>query len=61
MKYRKYILSFIGKPEIVSFLSNYIQSEWPSLGEARKYGRAAKLLFGVEYNVKSIIVSGPIV
>jgi len=60
MKYRKYVLTFRGDSETVAFLAERVRREWPNLGEARKHGRAAALLFGVEYNVKSVVVSGPI-
>ena len=58
MKYRKYLLSFPkGDPSAVAFLkSRGVAGEQPDLATARAKGRAAKLLFGVEYKVASVAV-----
>jgi len=60
MKYRKYVLTDRGAPEIVAFLAERVRREWPNLGEARRRGRAAKLLFGVDYGVKSVVAPRPV-
>jgi len=61
MKYRRYVLSFSGEPETVAFLAGHVRREWPNLGEARRRGRAAKLLLGVDYGVKSVVAPRPVV
>jgi len=61
MKYRQYVLMFKGDPEVISFLRKRVGEQWPALKQARTRGRAARLLFGVEYNVKSVVAPRPVV
>jgi len=59
VKYRKYVLTFAGDPEAVAFLAGHVDKRWPSLEQARARGRAARLLLGVEYKVRSVVVPRP--
>lgn len=59
MKYKTYILTFQGDPAIVAFLKTHVPKRQDNLGHARKLGRAARLLFGVVYNVTSVTRAQP--
>ena len=59
MKYKQYILTFKGDPEVVAFLEKRIAKKQPNLGHARALGKAARLLLGVEYTVTSVTVPRP--
>ena len=60
MKYKKYILTFSGDNKAaLSLLRTQISREQDNLGRARALGRAAKLLFGVSYNVTSVTLPKP--
>ena len=58
MKYKRYVLRFSGDPEIVAFLEKHISTEHNTLRDAKATGRAAELLFGVEWEWQSITLSG---
>ena len=59
MKYKRYILTFKGDPEIMAFLKRHISEQQDSLARARSLGRAAKLLLGVDYKVTSVTLPKP--
>ena len=53
MKYKRYILTFSGNPEIVAFLEQHLPREYDNLRDAKDRGRAAELLFGVSWEWSS--------
>ncbi len=59
MKYKKYILTFDGDPDVVAFLKAHVAERQPDLGYARALGRAAKLLLRVDYKVTSVTLPRP--
>ena len=64
MKYKQYILTFKGNSEVVALLEKHVPRTYKgpgALADARKRGKAARALFGVEYEAKSITVPKPTV
>lgn len=59
MKYKRYVLSFGGDPEVVAFLKRRVPEQQDSLATARELGRCAKVLLGVSYKVTSVTVPRP--
>lgn len=59
MKYKRYLLKFKGDPEIVAFLGRHVREQQPDLARARALGKAARALFGVEYEVTSVTLPRP--
>ena len=59
MKYRKYKLEFSGSQEALAKVQD-IPRMWDNLGKARAAGRAAKVLYGLEYSIASILLPRPI-
>ena len=62
MKYKRYVLHFDGDSEIVTFLERHVQKSFEgrgALAAARKKGKAARELFGVEYDAISVTLPEP--
>jgi len=59
MKYKRYVLTFGGDPEVVAFLKAHVKEQHDSLAHARNLGRCARVLFGVDYKVTSVTLPRP--
>jgi len=55
MKFREYRLSFTGDPKVIGFLDIWVPDTYSKLARANAVGRAANLLFGVEFEVESVV------